>query len=240
MDTDTHTVTVTVTGHGEATRAPEQCTVSLVVRIESGDGDRAVAAASAAVRALTDEVTARHDASTGPITRWALDQVRHTRHRPHNRDGNQLPYVHRAEAALEVTFEAPPGGSDDTAPAERIFDTGPLSDFVDTVAGIDGVEVGRFEWSLTAATLDDVTGRVRARAVEDAHAKARTYAETLGCRNIRATAVADPGLLGAEASTPPSGVALRAYAASAGGEPIALRPEDVTVTADVHARFEAW
>ncbi|WP_213572801.1 SIMPL domain-containing protein [Rhodococcus sp. USK13] len=220
----TSPVVVTVAGHGEATCAPERCTVTVVVRIETGDVERSVGTATATVSRLTELINAKFDSNHGPINWWSLDQVRHSRHRPYNKDGLQLPYVYRAEAALEVKFSQ----------------LGAVGGFVDSVSTLEGVNVGNFDWALTSKSRAARIVQVRELAIRDAQSKAETYARSLGRNTVHPVAIADPGMLGVDAGTSYGGVGARAFAAGGSNEAIALKPENITLSADVHARFEAW
>ncbi|MFZ2173701.1 MAG: SIMPL domain-containing protein [Rhodococcus sp. (in: high G+C Gram-positive bacteria)] len=220
----TSPVVVTVAGHGEATFPPERCTVSLVVRIETGDVERSVATATATVKQLTALIAERFDSDHGPINWWSLDQVRHSRHRPFNQDGLQLPYVYRAEAALEVKFS-------------RLEAIGA---FVDSASTLEGVNIGNFDWALTTKSRAARIAGVRELAIRDAQSKAETYAKSVGRSSVHPVAIADPCMLGVDSSSYHGGVGARVFAAGGAAEPIALKPENITLTADVHARFEAW
>jgi uncharacterized protein len=98
---------------------------------------------------------------------------------------------------------------------------------------------------LTSVTETAVTAEVRSRAVKDAVAKASVYAQSIGLGSVTATAIADPGMLG---DTPAGGGGIQHMAErsmmkasfdSGGGEPLALKPQQIEVSASVDARFVA-
>lgn len=221
----TSPVVITVTGHGEATYAPERCTVSLTVQFDGPTAERATTPAVEMVQHLTEQITALFDSVTGPVNWWSLDQVRHSRHRPYNSDGIQMPYVYRAAAAIEVKFSR--------------LDA--IDAFVNSVSNLHGVNVNNFDWALTTKSRAKHIVQVRDLAVRDAMTKATAYASSVGRSTVLPIAIADPGLLDVAATTPGGVVGARAYAAtSADAAAIALKPENITLEADVHARFEAW
>lgn len=214
---------ITVVGHGARTYPPEQCTLSLTVRTDGRTAETASEPAQQLVRELTQLVEPLYNSDGGPIDRWSVDQVRHSRNRPFNQDGEQLPYVYQAEASVNVQFSQ--------------LDL--VDAFVYAASALDGVSIDHFDWDLTESSRISHTLAVRELAVQDAVSKAEAYASSLGRTRVHAVAVADPGLLpgigahGAADSSP------RMFAAKSTSAGFALKPEDITITASVHARFEA-
>ena len=221
----TRALEVTVTGHGEATYPPERCTVHLTISFDGPDRQRTHAKAAETAGELKRRITALHDSDSGPVNWWALDQMRTSQHRPFNKDGRQLPYVYRTAAALEVKFSQ----------------LAEVDEFVNAASLLEGVTVDYLDWALTTKSRADKVIQVRDLAVRDASDKAKAYASSLGRAAIEAVAVADPGLLGVESSGHDSSPGARAYAMTPGGldDSISLKPENITLTADVEARFEA-
>lgn len=221
---NTSPVSITVTGHGEATYAPERCTVSLSVQFDGPTAERAWEPATQLVHELTRKITALHDSTHGPVNWWSLDQIRQSRHRPYNSEGEQLPYVYRAAAAIEVKFSK----------------LNAIDDFVGSLSETEGVSVGNLNWALTTRSRAMHITRVRDLAVRDAKAKATAYAASIGRSTINPVAIADPGMLGVDASGGGS-MGARAYLADGSGDGSSiLKPENITLRADVHARFDAW
>ncbi|RRQ27505.1 SIMPL domain-containing protein [Rhodococcus sp. Eu-32] len=220
---DSHPLEITVVGRGQATYTPERCTVSLVVRTDGRSAEAAAEPAHRLVKELTGLIDPLFNETSGPIDTWALDQVRHSRRRPFNQDGEQLPYVYQAVATIEVQFSQ--------------IDV--IDAFVYAVSALDGVDVGRFDWALTEQSALEKTRFVRTLAVQDAVEKAEVYAQSVGRTAITARAIADPGLLGVAAATHSDyALASRAYVGGA-DDGFELKPQDIVIHAEVHARFSA-
>lgn len=214
---------ITVVGCGSATYPPEVCTLSLTVRTDGRTAESASEPAAQLVRELTKLVEPLYNSSDGPIDQWSVDQVRHSRHRPFNHSGEQLPYVYQAEASVEVRFSQ--------------IDL--VDAFVYAASALEGVAIEHLDWDLTQPSRIERTRSVRDSAVRDAVSKAEAYASSLGRTTVRAVAVADPGLL---VGTPEHGAAdatPRMLAARSAPGGVALKPVEITIAASVHARFVA-
>lgn len=219
---DSNPVEITVVGHGQATFPPERCTVSLAVRSDGRSAEAAAEPAHRLVKELTGLIDPLYNPDNGPIDAWSLDQVRHSRNRPFNHDGEQLPYVYQAIASIDVKFSQ--------------IDV--IDAFVYAVSALDGVDIGHFEWSLTEGSAAEKTHAVRTLAVQDAVEKAEVYAQSVGRTAITALAIADPGLLGVvAASRQEYAMAARSYTSA--DEGFDLKPQDIAIRAEVHARFTA-
>ncbi|WP_188543598.1 SIMPL domain-containing protein [Rhodococcoides trifolii] len=206
------TVTITVSGRHEESCPPERCTVHMTVRFDGLIAADVSSAATAQTAELTRRVT-----ELG-VTDHFVDQVRRSRHRPYSESGEQLPYVYTATSDVRVKFSE--------------FDL--IGPFVEAIVDLDGVEVGRFEWTLTDRTRHATVERIRDLAVQDAVAKATAYARSLSLSQVRPVALADPGLMQASMD------AARTFAAMAkSADSVTVKPEDIIVSAEVHARFEA-
>ncbi|MFD4367759.1 SIMPL domain-containing protein [Rhodococcus sp. NPDC058521] len=223
MEDNSRPLVITVSGEGEETYPPERCTISITVSVESESAEESGDTASATVRELTQLVTEQFDSENGPINWWSLDQVRHSRHRPYNRDGIQLPYVYRATAELDVKF--------------NLFDA--IEKFVKDASVLEGVQIGHFDWALTKKSYRDRITHVRELAVRDAQSKAETYARTVGRNRIDPVEIADPGLLGTRTRSELAPMSARGFVGSAPDDGIELKPEHITLSAQVHAKFEA-
>ncbi|MDJ0395125.1 SIMPL domain-containing protein [Rhodococcus sp. G-MC3] len=218
---DSHAVEITVVGQGHATFPPERCTVHLTVRSDGRTAESAAEPAHMLVKELTGLIDPLFNPSDGPIDTWSLDQVRHSRNRPFNHDGEQLPYVYQALASIDVEFSQ--------------IDV--IDAFVYAVSALDGVDIGHFDWKLTDDSAAEKSRHVRTLAVQDAVEKAEVYAESVGRSSIIALAIADPGLLGVSASDQEYAVAARAYKSAEDG--FELKPQAITIRSEVHARFAA-
>ena len=106
---------------------------------------------------------------------------------------------------------------------------------------LDGVTVQEVAWTLTEVTRKQLVADARERAVADAVERASAYARALGLGDVRAVALAEPGMLGdqnAPAAHEAVAVMRGAVADGAGGH-LDLKPGDITVESAVHARFVA-
>ncbi|WP_223690045.1 SIMPL domain-containing protein [Leifsonia poae] len=217
---------ITVQGEYELHHPAERGTVRLTVTYEGESRDEVLALATQRHISLTAELRDIHHPQSGPVTWWASDQLRVWGERPWNQDGRQLPVVYHAQVGIDAKFS----------------DLAALSDWVGVVSLLDGVAVNGITWSLTEARKQTLVQEARRRAVENAVAKATVYATSLGLGSVRAVALSDPGMLGDGSSpgVPPQPLFARAVSADlSGGGTLALKPEDITIAVQVHARFVA-
>jgi predicted secreted protein len=161
-----------------------------------------------------------------------FDQVQHSRRRPYDPDGKKRPWRYYSSAAVTATFT----------------DFSAIAPLVAQLADVESATVGHLHWWLTRKATLKRTARVRDEAVLDALAKAKGYTTSLGCNTFHAVAIADPGMLSISTehqresvmAAPPA--AARGLAAGAGGDDErlpSLRPERISISASVEARFEA-
>lgn len=214
---------ISVQGSHTAWYPAERANVSISISVDGPDRDQVVAAASAAAAEARATVEPLHDAGT--ITWWSADSLRIWSQRPWSQTGEQLDPVHYAALDLTAKF------GDFTA----------LSAWIERVVTIEHVAVGGIQWSLTESRITTVTAEVRSRAVKDAVSKATVYAQSIGLGSVTATAIADPGMLG-DSANPQLGFEPRMAMkmdAAAGSTSLALKPEQIEVTAAVDARFIA-
>jgi Uncharacterized conserved protein len=123
----------------------------------------------------------------------------------------------------------------------RFSDFARLTSWLGEVALWDGVTVRGVDWALTEARRQTLTQEARRRAVENAVAKATVYATSLGLSTVRPLAVSDPGMLGDSIQSTNGGNAVyaRMSVTAASGGAVDLKPEDITISARVDARFTA-
>ncbi|UJP40969.1 SIMPL domain-containing protein [Cellulomonas palmilytica] len=217
---------VTVEGRFEHHRPAERGTVTLAVGFEGPARDDVVRRTTELHARVVEQVRAMHAPSSGPVTWWSSDRMSVGSRRPWNNEGKQLPLVHHAAVRLEVKFS----------------DLGRLAAWVEQVSALDGVTMQGVRWTLTEATRRTLTLDARRRAVADALDRARVYAGALGLTDVRAVAVAEPGMLsdaGRPTGVGESVAAARTGKAAGDGAGLELKPEDITVAAAVHARFAA-
>ncbi len=219
------TMEITVAGTGSASLRPERATIHLMAGFEGPEPQAPLVRTTGLVERFSAEVARLKAAVPSPTTWSAVLPIRTRSWRPYSDKGNLTPLVYAAAAQLQVKFR----------------DVSALTRFVEEWAGLEGVTVVRVDWTLTEGTRQEQERRVLARAVEQARDRARVIATAAGAGEVRIVEVADPGLLGGDRSgtLAPSAVAGRAAAsaASTAGGAVELSPEDVELSAVVHARF---
>ena len=215
-----------ITVRGEFTRRypAERATLLTSVAFDGEDRESVVALASAGAEELREHLTTLK--ANGAIATWSSDRVQVWAERPWNSEGMQLDPVTHAQVSLRAVFT----------------DFDELGRFLTDFATTTGVTLQHIEWELSDATRTTATAEVRSRAVKDAVAKATVFAQSIGLGTVRATALADPGMLGDQATpTFTGGYEPRMLKASDTGTGPALEvnPEDIEVTAFIDARFIA-
>ncbi|MDN4614877.1 SIMPL domain-containing protein [Leifsonia sp. F6_8S_P_1B] len=215
---------ITVQGEYELRHPAERGTVRLLVAYDGEDREETLALATQRHQQLARELRDLQEGTSGPVAQWSSDSLRVWGERPWNQEGRRLPVVFHAQVGVEAVFG----------------ELGALSDWVGVVSLLDGVQVEGVTWGLTEARRQSLTQEARRRAVENAVAKATVYATSLGLSSVRPVALSDPGMLGDGAAPPqpPQPMFARA-AADLGGATLALKPEDLTIAVQVHARFAA-
>ena len=216
---------ITVQGEYELHQPAERGTVRLAVSYEGESRDEVLARATQRHVSLVSELRDIHQPHSGPVTWWASDQLRVWGDRPWNQEGKQLPIVYHARVGIDAKFS----------------DLAALSDWVGVVSLLDGVSIGGVTWTLTEARKQTLVQEARRRAVENAVAKATVYATSLGLGTVKPLALSDPGMLGDTSSPgqPVQPMSARSESAELGGGTLALKPEDITIAVQVHARFAA-
>jgi hypothetical protein len=215
---------ITVEGSFNHHHPAERGTVMVTIGFQGPERESVVTRTTSLHASITADVQQWHSPSGGPVTWWSSDRLRVWSERPWNTEGKQLPLVHHAAIALEVKFS----------------DLTRLAEWAERLAAADGVTIDGIRWSLTEVTRSRLTTDSRHRAVVDAHDKAMAYARSLGLMGLRPIALADPGMLGDQSRPSSAAEAVQMSRKAATGEPsLDLKPEDITVTARVHARFAA-
>ena len=215
---------ITVRGEFSRRYPAERATLLTSVAFDGEDRESVVDRASTGAEELRDHLATLK--ATGAITTWSSDRVQIWAERPWNSEGVQLEPVTHAQISLRAVFT----------------DFDELGRFLSDFATTAGVAFLNIEWQLTDATRTTATAEVRSRAVKDAVAKATVFAQSIGLGTVRATALADPGMLGDQATpTFTGGYEPRMMkAADVGGGPeLSVNPEDIEVTAFIDARFIA-
>lgn len=214
---------ITVRGSYSAFQPPERGTVHASISYHGPEKDWVYDQVARDLEAVKESIRRLEDGDDGPVTRWSAAQLRTWSHRPRNEDGDELPPIHDASVRVEVRF--------------RDFTV--LSQWVGGhVTGTEGFELSYVEWALTTKSRDELVATVRTRAVQDAAARAQLYADALDLGTVRAVAIADAGMLGAQSQGREPMGAFNAEPGSAGGGPdVQLVPKDISVSATVDARF---
>ncbi|RFA14990.1 SIMPL domain-containing protein [Subtercola boreus] len=217
---------ITVEGHFDYHHPAERGTARLSTGFEGAE--------KAPVLSRTTEVhgmlakQAERLRADGAVTWWSADRMRVWSDRPWSQDGAILPLVHHSAVALEVKFA----------------NLAALADWVESVAAEEGVTVSGIDWALTEVTKARITVEAQNGAVQDAVSRATAYARSLGLSTVSPLAVSDPGMLGGDTNagaSPLHDMAMMSRAAGGGasGGGLDLKPEDITVSSRVHARFAA-
>ena len=217
---------ITVQGEYELRHPAERGAVRLRVAYDGPARDEVLALTTQRQLSLACELRDLHDPQSGPVIQWSSDQLRVWGERPWSR---------RRAAARRG---APRRGRHRRAvqrPRPR-SPTGSAWSRCSTASTSTGVT-----WSLTEARRQSLTQEARRRAVENAVAKATVYATSLGLSSVKPLALSDPGMLGdgSAPGQPPQPLFARAVSADAGGATLALKPEELTIAVQVHARFSA-
>lgn len=215
-------LTITVRGESHTRVLPERAVARVTA---SADGPER-ADVVARVAGLTDPIRIHLAtlASAGTIADWSSQRMSVWADRPWNSEGRQLDLVHHASVEITATFADP----------------GSLSDWLNDIAAVDGLQVGAVDWQLTPETRARVEREVATDAVAAAVERASAYAAAIGRSDVVPVEIADLGLLGA-ASSPTSAPRMMAKAAAEFDRAAAVefRPDDIVVSAGVEARFIA-
>ena len=212
-------VQIIVRGSHSVTLAPQRATVHATVSGQGRSAESVFDKVATALAGVSTSIDALHHPKRGPVTKYAIDQVRTGSHRPWNAEGKQLALVHTAAVSITAVF----------------IEFGELAAWVAAVAGIDGVGIGHISWELTDATRLEVERKTRQKAVRDAKRRAQDYADALDLGTVRVRRISDPDL----SERPMEKMILaRSMAVSADGAPaFELRPEEITIAAEVEATF---
>jgi uncharacterized protein YggE len=199
--------------------APQRATVHATVSAQGRSAEPVFEKVATALAEVSTSIDALHHPKRGPVTKYTIDQVRTGSHRPWNAEGKQLALVHTAVVSITAVFT----------------DFGQLAAWVASAAGVDGMSIGYINWELTDAKRLEVERKSRQKAVRDAKRRAQDYADALDLGTVRVRRISDPGL----SERPMEKMILaRSMAAPADGAPqFELRPEEITIAAEVEATF---
>lgn len=210
-------VTITVRGSHEERISPEEGVARIGVRVEHIDRGEAMARLAASGQRVRDDLERR--AASDDLVSWSSSRAHVFTDRPWGPDGSRLDPVHHASLEFRAVFD----------------DADALSAWIDAATTDPAVQLDGIDWRLTEATALDARDRVARAAVEDAVARARSYAASLGLHHVTAIEVADAGLLSSESATA-GPMMMKSVAADSG---IVVRPDEVVVAVGIEARFSA-
>jgi hypothetical protein len=220
------TTEITVRGSFSAFQQPERGTVHASIGYEGPEMQWVYDRVARDLESVKESVVRLQDGDRGAVTWWSAQQLRTWSTRPWNDDGVQLPLVHHATVSVDVKFR----------------DFVALSQWVgEHVSDTEGFSLSYVNWALTERSRDELVKDVRTKAVQDAATRAQLYADALGLGAVSPVAIADAGMLGAQALSDGGGIGyLQAAGAPPGGGPdVELVPEDITVSATIDGRFVA-
>lgn len=217
---------ITVSATAELKRSPERATARLSIGFEGADRRLVLEESTTLHRALTEEISALRDSDASPVTSSSAEQLRVWGQRPWSQNGEQLPVIYHSAASVTVTFT----------------DFATLSEWIGEASVRDGVTVNGIDWALSEETTRELEREAQQAAVGSAREKAENYAQSLRLTTLTPLALSDPGLLGNENGPAPMMAmvsdSMRMRGASASGGP-EFAPEEIVVSASVHARFSA-
>ena len=210
-------VTITVRGSHEERISAEEGVARIAVRVEHHDRSEAMARLAASGQRVREDL--ERCAASGGLVSWTSSRAQIFTDRPWGPDGTRLDPVHHASLELRAVFD----------------DADALSAWIDTATADPAVQLDGIDWRLTETTALDARDRVARAAVQDAVARARSYAASLGLHHVTAIEIADAGLLSPD-SAPAGPMMMKSAAADAA---VAVRPDEVVVAVGVEARFSA-
>lgn len=224
------TVVISVVGEHTIDSPPERAVLFLTAAFETDDKSRTLELATRLVQELSAELKAL-TATGGPATWFSVGSVQTHSWRPHADSGAIMPLRFAASVPLQAKFR----------------DFAALAAFSARIGSRPGVRLDRVEWRLTQASERKVKEAALAGAVANARARALVMAKAAGFDDVVASQVADPGLLegtigggGGPVQFEKADLRLASaapVAADLDPDAIDLKPEDVSISAAVHARF---
>lgn len=213
------TMQITVQGEASESLAPTRATVTANVQAQDLDPATAKARMSASTAIIHASLSALAETENTPVESWSMGAPTTWTSRPWKEDGSQGSPVHYAQTtfiAVFTNFEA-------------------VSEWMEQQSNLDSVELPEVSWGLSDHEHDTVTSRVRALAVRNAKAKALEYARAAQFSSVEFIEIADVGLLNSATAESASYGMMR----SAKMDSVTVRPQDITVSASVQARFTA-
>jgi uncharacterized protein YggE len=218
------TLDITVRGSAEHRYVAERATVTMSVVVEGADRHQVFTDAVAIQEPLASQL--RELVELRAVGPWSSDQVRVFSHRPWEPEGRRGAPVQVARVEVVAEF----------------VDFDRLSGFLDFWAGTDRVEVSSIMWDVGTKNRRSYEAEARKAAVDDAVAKAQSYANAVRRGKVVAVELADPGMLANDpGGLPPMPMMAKAsFGDSTGDGPsLDLTPAEIVIHVDVDARFVA-
>lgn len=216
-------VDITVRGQHEVAALAQLGTVQARVHLRRASAQEAMAAVADAARGRHASLEAQHDPAAGPVVSWSGDQVL-TRVERYDDDGERrrVP-AHHAHALVVATF------SDHEA----------LGRWLTESAAVEGFEVDRVTWDLTAERRALLEREARTAAVEAAVRQARDYADALGLQGLRPVSLTDAASAWDDDDWEEAVPAAFETQSADDGPGVPVAPRQVTVRVAVQVRFLA-
>lgn len=214
-------VEILVRGEAVERAAAERASVTVQSRWQADAPEAAMALVSQAHARVAAE--ARAFADSGAAESWHADRVWVAHHREWVGEGQPQRLVFTASASVTATF----------------VDVDALGAWIGELGALQVHEVSGIAWSLAEATERELAGRARARAIEDAVARAADYARAARLGTPVITSIREPE---AEPGVPRPLMQARGVelmAASDAGGAIELSAGELTVRAAVEVGFAA-
>ena len=218
------TLDITVRGSAEHRYPAERAIVYMAAAVEGPERQQVFTDATAIHDPLVSQL--RELVELRAVGPWSSDQVRVFSHRPWEPEGRRGAMVHVARVQIVAEF----------TDFER------LSGFLDYWSGTDGVEVSGIAWDVGLKNRRAYEAEVRKAAVDDAVAKAQSYANAVRRGKVAAVQLADPGMLTdhVEGAGPMPMMAKAGFdTPGSAGPQLELTPAEIVIHADVDARFVA-
>ncbi len=214
-------VIITVRGESEERVVPERAVAHVSVVVDGPAREQVVARVSDLAGPIREDLDARR--SAGQVLTWSSSRASVWSDRPWNADGRVLDLVHHASVEITAAFT----------------DFSELSDWLNTLAEHEGIQVGPVEWGLSPETRAEVERRVAVDAVAVAVERATAYGSAVGRHTITPVEIADLGLLAPGAPLAAARSLAKASMEMDAGGAIDARPDMIVISAAVEARFRA-
>lgn len=211
------TLDITVRGSASQHHPAERAIVSIAVAVQGYAKRDAFDGAAAIQEPLSAQL--KELVERDAVRSWSIGQVRVFSHRPLEGSDDRGEMLHVGKADVRADF----------TDFER------LSDFLDHWSGVDGVEIVDVSWDVSPRNRRIHEAETRRAAVDNAVAKAQSYADAVRRGRVVAVQIADPGML-AEVG---DGPAPRDLIGAAVGPGMAITPEEVVIRVEVDAKFRA-